>query len=125
MILWLLFALGVAAFVGYMVWTPGASYRGALKPLEDADRSLASNLRSHVVAIASRQHNLDHPAELESAAREIERVLAALGYAPAAQPFNSLGIDVRNIEVEISGGARRDEIVLLGAHYDSVWGAPG
>ena len=125
MILWLLFAFGVAAFVAWMVWTPGASYRGALKPLADAERELAARLQRHVTAIASRQHNLDHPAELERSAQEIERVLKELGYAAASQRFDSHGIAVRNIEVEIAGGVRRDEIVVLGAHYDSAWGAPG
>ena len=125
MMLWLAFALGVAGLVAYMVWTPGASHRGPLPPLSESERELAPNLRRHVEAIASRQHNLDHPAELERSAKEIERTLEGLGYAVAAQRFAALGIDVRNIEVEIAGGARREEIVVLGAHYDSVWGAPG
>jgi Zn-dependent M28 family amino/carboxypeptidase len=32
---------------------------------------------------------------------------------------------VRNIEVEVQGSARASEIVIVGAHYDSVLGAPG
>ena len=125
MVLWLLLALATVGFLWYVVWTPGSSFRDPLKPLADADREIERNLRRHVAAIASRQHNLDHPKELEAAAASIERELQDLGYTPAAQRFTSLGIEVRNIEVEIAGGPRREEIVLLGAHYDSVWGAPG
>jgi Zn-dependent M28 family amino/carboxypeptidase len=32
---------------------------------------------------------------------------------------------VRNIEVEVQGSARASEVVIVGAHYDSVLGAPG
>jgi len=32
---------------------------------------------------------------------------------------------VRNLVAELAGGARVDEIVIVGAHYDSVAGAPG
>src|SRR5262249_47816760 len=30
-----------------------------------------------------------------------------------------------NLETEFSGGPRRDEIVVVGGHYDSVFGSPG
>ncbi len=125
MMLWALFAAAVAVLLGYMVWIPGESHRGALAPLDAAGRELEARLRDHVTAIASREHNLDHPEALEAAAREIETRLAALGYSPAAQRFSARRIEVRNIEVEIAGAARAAEIVILGAHYDSVWGAPG
>ena len=32
---------------------------------------------------------------------------------------------MRNIEVEIKGATRAQEIIVVGAHYDSVMGAPG
>lgn len=125
MIFWLTFAAGLAGLLWYMVAAPGTSYRGALKPLGEGDRELASRLRGHVAAIAAREHNLQHPGPLEAAAKAIEGALAGIGYAPGAQRFEAAGIDVRNIEVEIPGGARRSEIVVLGAHYDSVRGSPG
>ncbi len=65
------------------------------------------------------------PEELEASARYIERAFAGLGYAVALQRFQSGPGEVRNIEVEVAGGARADEIVLIGAHYDSVAGAVG
>jgi Zn-dependent M28 family amino/carboxypeptidase len=125
MTLWFLLAAGVALLLWYMVWVPGASHRGLLPPLDAVERELPERLRGHVAAIASREHNMDHPEALEAAAREIEKRLAGFGCAPAAHGFEAAGKEVRNIEVEIAGGARADEIVILGAHYDSVWGAPG
>lgn len=125
MFLWLAIAAAAAWSLWYMVSVPGVSYRGPLAPLSGADRELESNLRRHVVTIASREHNLEHPDVLEAAAKEIETALAGFGYAAVAQRFAARAGEVRNIEVEITGGARQREIVLLGAHYDSVSGAPG
>ena len=125
MYFWLIVAAAIAGLIWFMVAVPGSSYRGALSPLTVEERELEASLRRHVMAIASREHNLEHPEALEAAAKEIERVLAGYGYAPAAQRFEALGREVRNIEVEIKGGAKPDEIIILGAHYDSVSGCPG
>jgi Zn-dependent M28 family amino/carboxypeptidase len=41
------------------------------------------------------------------------------------QSFPVGDVSCDNLEVEIPGGARRDEIIVVGAHYDSVLGSPG
>ena len=124
-IFWLTLAAATAWLLWYMVKVPGASYRGALKPLAGEEQLVAANLRRHIAAIASREHNLFHPAELEASALYIEKTLASLGYVVAAQRYSVQGKEVRNIEVEFKGGTRASEIVVVGAHYDSVAGAPG
>ncbi|MGH8700454.1 MAG: M28 family peptidase, partial [Burkholderiales bacterium] len=125
MIFWLILAAATAWLLWYMVAVPGASYRGALKPLTPDENLLAGNLRTHVAAVASREHNLYRYAELEASAQYIEETLAGLGHAVAAQRYAVQEKEVRNIEVEIKGGDRASEIVVVGAHYDSVLGAPG
>ena len=125
MIFWLTLAIATAWLLWYMVAVPGASYHGALKPLTPDENLLAGNLRKHVAAIASREHNFFKPAELEVAAQYIEKTLAGMGYAVATQRFPSGPSEVRNVEVEVKGSARESEIVIVGAHYDSVLGAPG
>jgi Zn-dependent M28 family amino/carboxypeptidase len=125
MIFWLTLAIATAWLLWYMVAVPGASYHGALKPLTPDENLLAGNLRKHVAAIASREHNFFKPAELEVAAQYIEKTLAGMGYAVATQRFPSGPSEVRNVEVEVNGSARESEIVIVGAHYDSVLGAPG
>jgi hypothetical protein len=125
MLFWLALAAALAGVLWYMVWVPGRSHAGALAPLDAAGRELEANLRRHVMAVASRQHNLEHYRELEASAREIEQALARLGYTVAGQRFTTRLGEVRNLEVEVPGGARRGEIVLAGAHYDSVSGSPG
>jgi len=125
MTFWLALAGATAWLLWFMVKVPGVSYTGALKPLADAERVIASNMREHVTAIASREHNFLKLAELESVARYIEAALAGSGRAVATQSFRSGPVDVRNIEVEVCGDARASEIIVVGAHYDSVLGAPG
>ena len=125
MLFWLSLAAAIAWLLWFMVHVPGASYAGPLKPQSSAEAEIESRLRRYVAAIASREHNMEHPAALEAAAREIEAMLGSLGYAVAAQRFASRSGEVRNIEVEIPGSTRAAEIVVCGAHYDSVSGSPG
>jgi len=125
MLFWLTLAVATAWLLWYMVKVPGVSYSGALKPLTGEEQLIAGNLRGHVTAIASREHNFFQPAELDASAQHIEKSLAGLGYAVATQRFPSGPLEVRNIEVEVKGNARASEIVIVGAHYDSVLGAPG
>jgi Zn-dependent M28 family amino/carboxypeptidase len=65
------------------------------------------------------------PAALRAAADHIAASWAAQGYAVARQAYRVEGADCANLEVTIEGGERAREIVLFGAHYDSVAGSPG
>jgi Zn-dependent M28 family amino/carboxypeptidase len=125
MTFWLVLAGATAWLLWFMVKVPGVSYAGALKPLTEAEQVIATHLRTHVAAIASREHNFLKLAELEAAARYIEAALAGTGRAVTTQNFRSGPVDVRNIEAEVRGEARASEIIIVGAHYDSVLGAPG
>lgn len=121
--------IGIAAAIAWLLWfmvsVPGARHAGEFQPLSDEERQLEAALRRHVAAVASREHNMEHPGALQAAAKEIESVLAALGYLVSAQRYSTPLGEVRNIEVEIAGGALAREIVLAGAHYDSPSGSPG
>ena len=125
MIFWGTLLILTAWLLWYMVAVPGKSYSGPLPPLTDEETLLRDNLRRHVSAAGSRERNLWQPAALEAAARYIEEALAGFGYTPSAQRFTTDGVAIRNIEVEVAGGARAGEIVIVGAHYDSVQGATG
>jgi hypothetical protein len=125
MLFWLTLAAATAWLLWYMVKVPGASHSGALKPLSAEEQLMAEHLRRHVAGIASREHNLWNRPALEEAAQYIERTLAASGYPVRAQRIETALGEVRNLEVEVPGGARGTEIVIVGAHYDSVIGAVG
>jgi Zn-dependent M28 family amino/carboxypeptidase len=62
---------------------------------------------------------------LARAADYIAAQLKADGYAPEQQTFEVLGKEVRNLDAALKGTNRADEIVVIGAHYDSVAGCPG
>ncbi len=62
---------------------------------------------------------------LERARRYVEEELAGLGYAVQPQEYGWFGHRVANLAVEIPGTSRAEQVVLLGAHYDSVSSTPG
>jgi hypothetical protein len=114
---------------GYGIVTtfPGESHRGPLPALNQADQDLAGRLRRHVESIAVAEHNLGHPQELERVALYLENVLTEQGHAVRRQQFGTDRGPARNLEVTIAGkgGKGRSEIIVVGAHYDSVFGSPG
>jgi Zn-dependent M28 family amino/carboxypeptidase len=97
-----------------MTRMPGTSHTGVLLVLSGEDRARSLRLRLHVAALASNERNSD----LETPARYIEAALAAQGYKPESQYFESGGRRVRNIE---AGSGQ----IVVGAHYDTVPGSPG
>jgi Zn-dependent M28 family amino/carboxypeptidase len=121
----LLALVACAALYGFVAHTPGTSHVGPLRPLSAEETTLFVALQQHVIAIATRERHVRAYPDLEAAAQYIEKTFAAHGYTPAAQRFTTALGAVRNIEVEIPGGARKHEIIVIGAHYDSAAGAPG
>jgi Zn-dependent M28 family amino/carboxypeptidase len=97
-----------------------------LPSLTREEIELQHALQAHVEQIAGRigEHNVDHPEQLEAAAQYIESQLSTLGYTTHRQSI-SRDMAVSNIETEISGSSKPSEIVVIGAHYDSVVGTAG
>jgi hypothetical protein len=106
---------------------PGHSYRGALPPLSPAQAELRSRLHRHIDTLAGTigERNLEHYSALQAAARYITEVFEELGYQPVAHPYNVHCYRVQNIEAVKPGSPETDEIIVMGAHYDSVRGSPG
>jgi hypothetical protein len=111
----------------YMTSVPGKPHRGALPPITSEEAELAQSLKRHIATIAEREHNVAHYEELEKVARYIEATLTSLGYAVGRQEFFADGKPVRNIDVmiEAAGQSADPEVIVVGAHYDSVFGSPG
>jgi hypothetical protein len=115
-------ALVLLILVAVLTVTPNSASAAS------AAAELAARLRGHVKAIASSEHNTGTPLELERAAVYIETALTRAGYQPTRQEYMAGGQRVRNIEVAVGNvaqGKRPDRIFIVGAHYDSVPGAPG
>lgn len=108
--------------VVYMISMPGRSYSGELAPASARETELGRQLREHVEILAATERNLWRKGSLDQAATYIEKTLSGSGFPVNAQVFLSRGERVKNLEVEILGS---DEIVVVGAHYDSVFNCPG
>jgi hypothetical protein len=111
----------------YMTGVPGRSHSGPLPALTEDERALAIVLKRHIETIAAREHNLRRYDELEKAARYIEATLASYAYSVGRQEFFFDDNAVRNIDVVIEPRAdiSDPEVIVVGAHYDSVVGSPG
>jgi Zn-dependent M28 family amino/carboxypeptidase len=120
----LVLLLGGGVF--YMTGMPGDSHAGALPPLSVDEMLLQDHLERHVTVLAGvGERNVWRHEALEKAAGYIEETLGEMGYPVAAQAYAAGGKVVRNLEAEITGTLWPDEVVLIGAHYDTVQGSPG
>jgi len=88
---------------------------------------LRDRLRAHVSVLAGDigERNVWRSRALEASARHVERVLGDLGYPVTVQEFDVQGVTVKNLEAERKGNSVPEEVVVVGAHYDSIIGSPG
>jgi Zn-dependent M28 family amino/carboxypeptidase len=110
-----------------MIRMPGTSFQGTLPPLTAEQREAVEALRADVEQLAGRigERNHRHRAALRMAAEHVERRMASTGLGPRRQSTGASGHDFDNLELEVAGAERPHEIVVVGAHYDSVLGSPG
>jgi Zn-dependent M28 family amino/carboxypeptidase len=89
--------------------------------------TLTARLRRHVEQLAGEigERHVLRPDALHAAERYIVDMFHDAGCVVARQNYEAQGVDCANLEVTIAGQARAEEIVLAGAHYDTVPGSPG
>jgi len=94
-------------------------------PLSPDEVTLREELRSDVQKLAGEigERNMSHYPQLNAAADFIENSFSRAGLRPRRDTYEIRGQACHNIEAEISGAS--PEIILIGAHYDSVFGSPG
>ncbi len=90
-------------------------------------RSLEDRLRRHVGVLAGEigERNVWRPPALRAAADYIRTEFSLLGYDVTAQSYETHGMRCENLEVAVPGISRASEIIVAGAHYDTVAGSPG
>lgn len=88
---------------------------------------LADRLRAHVsyLALEIGERNVFLPDALHAAADYIRREWAAQHYQVNSQYYHVMGVKSENLEVRRTGKAKPDEIIVVGAHYDTITGSPG
>ena len=112
---------------GCAMWMPGKSYRGPLDPLANAQETLRDALRRDLTMLAVEigERNLYRMDAMNRAADWIEAEFTSGGYTVTRQSYEADNETFFNIEAELAGTDRADEIVVIGSHYDSVPGSPG
>lgn len=119
-----LLAAGLGALVYYCVHMPGQSYRGALPALTPAQVELRDRLRGHVQVLAAdigERHQYQRR-RLNAAADYVTAQFEAMELVPSPQ---MVGDGFRNIVVDLYGREQPNEVLVVGAHYDTVTMTPG
>ncbi len=99
--------------------------------LEQATReevaALERRLMRHVAVLAGEigERNVFRPQGLRAAAEYIRNVWTAQGFPVAKEAYEVANQRCVNLIVEQRGTGQPDEIVVVGAHYDSVIGTTG
>jgi len=133
LVFWGCLLLSTGAFLYYGLVLPGRSFRGSLPPADAQTQELAHSLRATVVKlsqdIGERHHHTykaqrGGPAELERAADWIEGQFQTAGYPVERQAFSGDPSEEKFHNLVASLGTSK-EVVVVGAHYDSIPPTPG
>jgi len=110
-----------------MLTMPGKSYRGPLPSLTQEEKVLSHALKSDLekLAVEIGERNRYNYLKLMETAKFIEGEMSNCGYEVKRQKYQINNQTFENLEVEIKGDRYPDEIVIIGAHYDTVYGCPG
>jgi Zn-dependent M28 family amino/carboxypeptidase len=111
----------------FMTLMPNKSYSGTLPPLTEDQREISRILKSRVWYLAETigERNVFAYASLQNAADYIENSFKQLGYDVTSQQYVTETRKVRNLVAVLPGSAKASEIVVVGAHYDTVDECPG
>lgn len=112
-----------------VVVMPGEVHRGPLPPLTEGEQGLAAALEADVRRLAGEIGERNMTAfgmeKLVAAERFVVAALGKAGLPPERQAYEVQGRTVHNLIAEVPGADLRDEILVVGGHYDSAVGTPG
>ena len=110
-----------------MIRMPGKSYRGTLPPLSAEQAVLRDELQRDLEVLAGEigeRHTYRYD-KLVAAVDFLEHELRQAGYDVGRQTFEAHGRECVNLDAQLTGQTAPHEIVIVGGHYDSVYGCPG
>jgi len=88
-----------------------------------SEQALYGHVYALSVVIGSR--SLREYGKLRQAEQYIRTFLEKLDIPFELQGYDHEGFRYSNIVVTLEGGSRREETIIIGAHYDTVFGTPG
>lgn len=120
--------IAVLGFIwSMMIWMPGVSYSQALPKITPAELKLRDDLKRDVDSLSNTigaRNNVRYE-NLLAAKDFLTEELSQAGYQVKSQDYEIDGKTYSNLEVEIPGTTRANEILVIGAHYDSAFTSPG
>lgn len=123
---WLLRTILYPIFAPY-VRMPGTSLEGDLPPPTTDERHMAILCKRHVTALSVDigERCITSPLALSRTVHYIAGELRAMGLEPRWEDFEVDGQTLRNVYVDVPGTSSPDEIIVVGAHYDTTCGTAG
>ncbi len=120
-------SIGLAAMYYSAKYIPEKSWKGNLPPLSDSEKMLMKGLEEHIFVLAKDigERHVWKYRKLVETADYIERVFGKSGFEVKTQEYLVEDKRVKNLEVEIGGVSASEEIIVIGAHYDTVRDCPG
>ncbi|MEN8150478.1 MAG: M28 family peptidase, partial [Planctomycetota bacterium] len=123
--------LGALLLVVTCAWNrcirmPGRA-RPSVPPGEGKRPDLAGELRRDLTVLAGEigERHVGRPENLRRAKDWIAAELAAAGWTAREEKYEADGVVVANLVAERRGTERPEEILIVGAHYDTVPDCPG
>src|SRR5512147_2853616 len=132
--MWVLLAslalLGLLSFLAHRVMidvkprtSPTVTDRSRHSEIEALQVRLMEHVR--VLSVTIGERHLGRPKALRAAADYIRETWTRSGLQVSEERFDVEGQAVANVIVEQPGSVRPEEIIVVGAHYDSAPGTPG
>src|SRR5436190_9680912 len=127
----LIWLIVIGAFLGgsfaFMTQMPGQTVPTAVGALSEEENFLCGRLKSHVESLAldigCRGHG--YPAATAATLQYLTREMGRANFDMREVTFDSKGMPTVNLEGTLVGTRRKDEVLLLGANYDTDGKSPG
>ncbi|WP_040483492.1 M28 family peptidase [Lyngbya aestuarii] len=122
----------VLLFLGVWAWLtmfrmPQQSYNGQLPALQPEEIALQNSLKQDVQKLAGEigVRNIGQYEQLNAAKTFLEMALTQADYEVKIQEYKIQEKSFYNLEAEHLGTEKPNEIIVIGAHYDSAFTSPG
>jgi len=106
---------------------PGRSFSEPLPALTPSEKQLAARLRKHVeeLALGIGIRHAEHGDSLRRSAKYCASQFVQRDFDVEIESFDFQGVSQQIVVAEITGRRKPKEVIVIGAHYDTVLGSPG